>query len=529
MRSLSLALLLLAALFVVLARTERPLDRPFAECRAAPTADCILDLGIQRALDSSRQLRAVHAEQLAWLGRFDAAETLIAFQEQDRGKTETEAAAWAAWRVAPHRLLTALRAGQDLEDALAAVPAADGSSLSLAALELLSEDPFGARPPAPAPLPPDKRRELVLALASQIEEWVAAGSPRGAPRHLEDAAELRARLGDRSGVRELLHIMRESGVDLYPSPVLARVAGAEALVAYADPGDDQYPHLVERAAVVEPDPTRAADLFERAFRIHAAREGWPDFDEMGEVVIRAAEAGLRDEAARLAQRMARLADADDSPFQLFHRIDAARALLETGAPRAEVLARLDGIEAEFPDELGTPVAFGIVGGLYTWGEYADDARSQVAGLALRLGDTARAIRMAEGTKDPARGWDTFAHDHPPLPILATLLERAERLLPPSAAAMVASQLALQAASDDATAEHRAWALERARELLDRRAFLEEDAGWVLERVARVAVAAGDEDLARQALEALVASALDRREAAELVRAGFLLRSAEGTW
>ncbi len=523
MTRLMLATLLVASLLGVGLAFRDPLDPRFAACHEEPTSDCLLDLGTALALQGERHgADRELPDYLADAGRFADAEAIFPLWARSMGWDEADVAEEAG-RIAPHLLARDLRAGLDLDAALAGVPDADGGDLWLAGLDLLGRDPFGVRRLAPDGPPTAADKAVVAALARRILEWVREDSPRARPFHLAYAAELHAELGDAEGARAALGEMRARGETATTvSEELIRVAGWDAVREVLDlSGAGGTVHLT-RAALASDDPTQAASLLEEAFNLAAGRMHWPDFDRLREVV-EAASALALPEARPLADRLVGLADATESPFRVFHQIDAAGALLAAGAGRSEVLGRLDLAEALFPPDPDEVVGISFNIGPVRWkgSGLADDARSQIADIAVAVGDLERAARMLRGMEEPVQGWMGLAFEDLPLSVRDALLATARATLPEDEARYVAGQFARRAVWSDQGEAEIAWALALARTLVDE-AVEGSHGDTVPVAVAVVAHRAGDGDLETAALLSLARRALANRDAGDLVSAGHLL-------
>lgn len=497
-----------------------------AACRSNVTADCLLDVGV--LLMSQKQSQRIDTRpgtQLAALGRFEDAQALFLQQALDRGQT-TEAASVAALQaISTHQFLTALTATLDVDEALVRVPFADAGNLWLAGLDLLGEDPYGVRPFHSGEPPSPHSSSLVAAMASRIVLWVETGSPKSSAWQLKDAAELRARLGDRVGVLEVLQLMESNAQSATFSEHVFKVAGVDTVLAMVQRSEGSYPHSLLAAAGAVASNERAEALLSEAFDIFASRKIWPEFGLMERVVRRSADLGYLTHARSLADRMAELADTTEYPFEVFAHIDTANALYFAGAELTAVAARLDVAESLFPGDPSKVVAVGLIGGPMQWEKsgLAREARWQIASVAAYIGDIDRAKRMLDGLDEPVTAWLGFVAENLPVSSLSQLMVFAEQKLPPHDYAYVAGQFARFSATSERSTQHHEWALGLARDVATNGQIRGERSVQIYNALARVSFGAGDVALGRITLANMAEDALEKRDGAALINAGFLYR------
>lgn len=499
-------------------------------CRETPDADCVLDIGT--ALLLNRKELTVDDRWLAPLamsGRIEAAEAVIAHHAERRGTPPDDASAEARTETLRFRLARDLRAGVDLDAALAEVPDADGGDLWIVGLELLHKNPYGLAYLGAPKTPTESERDLVTALASRILAWNDAQPPRARDFQLSYAAELRAALGDRKGTIDALRAMNARNVRAPGlSTEVFRVAGPETVLALVDPSDRVFANLLQRAGEAEEDPDLAAQHFTRAFDLYAGDTPWPDFDLMLRIVKATLKRGLASEARVLADRMVQLADENsDVPFHVFDRLHAAQALRDAGAAPDAVSEQIDIAISQFPSDGSEIVGFGLVSGLMRWepSGLADNARASIAGLTAEIGDIETALAVLDQVADPVTAWTKLTDRDLPVATLETLREAASQKLSAEDSAFVAARLAHMAVVYRRGADHEAWALRVAKDLGNDPQAMKARDGAVAEAVARIAFDQGDEVLGRAALEALARIALDRRDGVQLIRTGYMTASA----
>lgn len=306
------------------------------------------------------------------------------------------------------------------------------------------------------------------------------------------------------------------------------MAGPGTVLALADPSDTSFANLLQRAGEAEEDPALAAQHFTRAFDLYARETPWPDFDLMLRIVKAISERGLASHARVLADRMVQLAnDSAGAPFHMFHRLDAAQALHDSGAARDAVSEQIAIAVSQFPSDGSDIVGVGLISGLMRWepSGLADNARAGIAGLTAEIGDIETAVALLDQVTHPVTAWTKLTDRDLPVAALQTLREAASRQLPAEDAAYVAARLAHMAVVFRRSTDHEAWALRVAWDLgADPQAMKVRD-GAVAEAVARISLDQGDEVLGRAALETLARIALDQREGVQLIRAGYMMASA----
>lgn len=506
-----------------------------AACRESPHPECLLDLGVALLLDQ-RELTSSNSwlANFAMSGRIDDAEAVFRGLAERSGASPDDAAKSARRVTGRYRLATELRAGIILDAALATLPEVDGSDLWLVGLDLLGRRPFGRPASFASEAPGDAERELVAALATRILAWNRSSPQRAQDYHLEYAAKLRAALGDRDGTVEVLREMstRDLPGHMWLSGLsveLLQVVGPDAALALADPLDRTFPTLLLRAGSAEQDPTKAAEHLAGAFEIHASRSPWPDFNLMLRVVKAAADRGLAQETRVFADRVVELAESyAEAPFGVFHGLDAAEALHLADAASDEVSQQISLAVSQFPESGSEAVALGLVSGPMLWESsgLADEARGVVAAISAEIGDHETSVRMLGRLSEPVPQWLYLMDRNLSVATLDVLHEAVWRLLAPEDAAYVTGQFARMFVMHERTFARKAWALRIARELAADTDALRARSGAVATAVALVAFDQQDVALGRAALEALARLALDRHDAALLIRAGYMMISSQ---
>lgn len=514
----------LAAMIVVLAGETHPDADEVTACRNNVTSDCLIGTGVLLMSQSrSQRTNTRPGSQLSSLNRFEQAQALYHQFALDSGSTEEAASVTALRATSTHQLLSALSKGLDLDEALVRVPYAHAGNLWLAGLKLLGDDPYGLRPFHSGEQPPPRNSSLVAAMASRIVLWVEIGSPKSSAWELEYAAELRARLGDRAGVLEVLQLMQSNAQSLRLSENVFKVAGVDTVLAMLQRSEESYPHSLLAAAGAAARNEGTEALLSEAFDIFANRKIWPEFGLMERVVLRSADLGYLTHAQSLAERMAALADTTEYPFEVFAHIHTAKSLYLAGAEPMDVKARLDVAESLFPADPSKVVAVGLIGGPMQWENsgLAREARWQIASVAANIGDLDRARRMLDGLDEPVTAWLGIVAENLPVPCLSQLMVFAQEQLQPHDYAYVAGQFARRAATSDRSAQHHVWALEMTRELASSGQTKGERSVQIHTSLARVSCDSGDEALCRQLAASMADEAFIRRDGAALVHAGYL--------
>jgi len=109
-------------------------------------------------------------------------------------------------------------------------------------------------------------------------------------------------------------------------------------------------------------------------------------------------------------------------------------------------------------------------------------------------------------------------------ILSELMAFAQKTLQPHDYAYVAGQSARFAATSNPSEQHKAWALTLARDVSNSGHIRGEYSVNIFNALARVAFVAGDVELANQVLANAAVDALEQRDAAAIVNAGFLFQT-----
>lgn len=394
-------------------------------------------------------------------------------------------------------------------------PEADGGDLWIVGLELLGRDPYGQIGLERSAQPRQDDQLPVKDLAKQILDWARTESDRAAQYQVGYAAELFAHLGDRQGVLDALSI---GGVNVGLPLAVWKLAGADVVLAFADPDDTNNPHLLQRAGETERDDLIAADYFQKAFNVHANRRYTPNFSLMLRVVQATADRGLRETSRVMAARMAKLAEehSDDS-LSVFQWANAADALQSAGGDRADVsklLARAMDKRIDDRSIAHTSLATGV----QHWGSsgLADEARGMIAEISAEVGDVEVAQALLSQVDDAASEWAGFADRDMPLPILERLSEIWNDQLSPEDAAYVSMRIAREIVGDNRQPELKQWALRTTRQVASSPDLLRAREGYIANATARVAHQLGDTELAQHALVARARMALDNMDGIALI-------------
>jgi tetratricopeptide (TPR) repeat protein len=493
----------------------------FNQCAEDLSAACLADLGVTAGLTGRPP--ATHARgmiALRMMGRDAVVHALIVRAEELGGKNADEARHEANARLAAPRLADAVRRGVSPADAYAAVPEVRYGNAYIAALDLLGASPYGSgfpvRPPTEAEM------QAVAGIAELLV--TLAGSLRGGQQEnaLEYAAELYARLGQRDRALMIFRrIERDDSWHGIVSPLLMDAdIGAIALERCNERPECRV-RVLHRAAMVTGSDAEAEAMLREAFAIHLERQVWPDFDKMAEIVDLAVNRGNLDLALDLARELDRLAQSRDGAFPSFPHIEAARALLLSGAPLEDVRAALDRAEADMPGGGGAVIGLGHMGPITWGGGIGEDALRAQASLRAQIGDIDRAILLMEGIENPAYSWGSVLGPALPAATLDLLLPAAGATLRRGDQNHLRAQTAAEMFWWDGSPEQRDWALQTAREVMTIVDPAEEKALAICRAIARVAQGVDDSALWDDALTCAGQSALQSRDAAELLEAAAL--------
>lgn len=447
-------------------------DPDVSTCRANPEPTCLADLGVEIALAEPRPppTSARATDYLAIMGRFDDALALEMHFRTRNGHPAEEAAAKAARRLASHRLAAALGDGMSLDAALADIPAADGGSIWIAALKLLGRSPYGNNNDLLPPTMDDReRRALIGEMADRIETLAAGGSARRRASLLHHAAELRGAIGDGDGARHALAQIPVSEMQTSLSVDLLRTVGPETVLPDPAHVDAVHPLLWLNAARADDHPERARRYLDAAFLTFADPERlWPDFSGLERLVRAAIEVGGPSLGLDFARTVAELARNARHPFAPFANIDAAEALLASGAPPDEVRASLDVAQAMFPADPHKAIAPSIVTGVIRWRNSGleREARYMVAALRARIGDVEAVRPLMAGIGQPEHAWLAVLDRRIAVEHNERLLAWAAEDTPPHDMAYLKAMLAQEIFLHEGSDRHRAWAKDTLERLVD---------------------------------------------------------------
>lgn len=515
--------LVLVVLVGVAARGFEPaMAGEYSDCRDRPDADCLIDIGVALYLDS----RLENADpklvsSLISVGRIDEARAVSSVIKNARPVFRSLIEG-AFTRL---QLRRALAQGEDIRGIIRETPGISAGILHLTALNLLGHDVDGFPDDVSLHPPGPKERALVADIAAAIIEKTNGMRAEGAHTYLADAANLYAEIGDAVGVREAIARLTPGDGIVLLSQQAFELGGVEEIVANLDRLGLLKPTNLLAAAGAAHDPKQARLFIERAYTIAAGQEPWPDFKAIGRVVERSRTLGHADQALALARKMAVLASETRFPFEVFANLDAAHALLDTGAGSEEVRTGLDRAERLFPADPDTVVAFGLVSGPMRWegAGLKDEAMARFAYLNARLGDLDRAKRALERIEDTAQ-WHGLDDAPMPRPSIDAILDFAAERLSADEHAYLVGQTVRMAAILERPATDRDWSLQRARLLFETGDIAGKHADQIYTAIAVVAWQTGDEALKSAALTRRARWALDARDSPAILAAGILFEA-----
>jgi hypothetical protein len=436
-------------------------------CIEDPASRCLARLGAELILSDGTVSRATPTiDYLVHLGEWELAEQLYvrALRRDGHADPEAGAAQWVAFARAQADMLTAIRAGQRVADAIASVPASgdaieDRMLIRRAGWALLDGlSPADARN---AGLP-DATRENLRSLAAIVMDRGAGGNPAQRAGDAMDAATLLVLAGDREDALSLLRAVppapRFASVDRELFELLPAAEVMAALpVAYATGA------TLRRAAEAEPQHSRATVWLSGAFDAAVRDDPHPDLWQMTSIVGLAERSGHGELARALAERVVAVAATEPGYFPVYPSIYAARALRLAGGPAERIAALLDRAEAQLPRD-DRAFGFSIHLGPVAWERSGLDteARQQLAVERLHLGDVAAACRLLHPVGE-VHGWDISRADVLSSGSVETYLDCAARALTRREQNELRAGLAMAAlASDDAAMA--SWAEDSLRDL-----------------------------------------------------------------
>lgn len=375
-----------------------------AACRAAPSAGCLGDLALDRLRREPGGYFDTEIKYLGQLGRVEDA-LPVARRAVDYRIHEGEFAADTrdsdvAATLAPYRLVADLRAGADVEAAMAGL---DGFALNTAAWAILDSV---AQPWADAGQPDleDRDRAIVAALAARMVVLdQGAGEAQGA--FLTSTVNIHAALGARDRLIEALALIGRDTQDEWTVDEPAfRLAGTAPVMAALRRMVQPYLVWELRAAAIvavrhEADPGAADAYLREAFAVAGPKAGVfdteaeYDFETQRDVVDQAVQLGRLEVATELVAQMERIVDsvpleswtADHIPVQ----ITVAEALWRVGAAPDRVRARLAIAEGMMP----APIAELMPGLQEGW--LSDWSRRRIDRILAEIGDPKAQARVAE--------------------------------------------------------------------------------------------------------------------------------------
>lgn len=515
---------LLAVLFLhpyVRAREAR-----FERCMENLSAACLTDLAVDTGLSGNPPLPHSNAMTvLRLIGRDEAAHALIVRAEEFAGRTAEEARLAADASMAAPRLARAVRQGMTHAEAYAFVTSATYSNVYIAALDLLGRSPYGPGVGSAVPTAAELAAvrgfaELLVSIAGDLSGIRKEGA-------LECAAELFALLGDHDTAAQVFHDIPRAAdwTGIVSAQLMNPTIAADALDVCGDRAECRV-RVLHRAALVATTGTEAEALLREAFGIHQDQDPWPDFGGMAEVVALAVERGDSALALDLARTLDQLSQSRKDVFPSVPHIFAARSLLQSGAPVAEVSAALDRAEAEMPGNDGAVIGLGHMGPITWGGGIGSQARWEQASLRAEIGQLDRAIRLMDGIEEPLYAWGQVLETALPPETLDLMLPAAANTLDEMEFLQLRAQTAAEMFWFNGSPAQQTWAVRTARAVMETVDPGNDMAFDICRAAARVAQGASDETLWLAALTCVGETAIQSRDASKLLEAAGLWSTRE---
>jgi hypothetical protein len=391
----------------------------------------------------------------------------------------------------------------------------EASAYYIAALDLLGSHPYDLdlgssshELTAPQPI----SRPTIARMIMNLEALIPRLPDNWRTDEWDNVAELHAAMGDGpAAMRALDAGMTKRSSTRATVRVLRLAPPAQVLSILRRHGAERADLLVDAAKAMQAQgepPAIVVPILRRAFALAAKGDlGGPEFGQLRSVIQAVLELGDRVAAVELSQRALALARTHGGALPWHGLFSAAVMFIDVGDSRT---ARqiIDEAIATFPKNPSRILGVGLVAGPVTFSNWGldDVARTDAVVQLYRLGDTRAFDRVLAEIRDKRRAWLAVI-DQPDAPRLCgAALDRAIADVDPNGRRQFTSSVAAirQSRGD------REGALALANKLLDEATTSPGTPVhdyWALEQVARIALVAGEPDLAAAALRALVRAAI----------------------
>lgn len=509
----TLIVALMSGLAVTIAVVPDPVADLRRNCRSAPSPACLADYGVAlvRKARISNNYRIV--TNLALLGRFEAAEAAL-------GGTVALAVAEDK-TIRTQRLVQSVRANPDqLPDwsPLAGIPPlAQVMALHIGALDLAGQNPYGFHKRTIGKLPPGHpvfaafatRAMALVATLDQTQRNIALRHIATLFALADDSEAARTAIEAHDGARSLTigpKVVALLGVAEVQSLIFAK-GNINFLSAYS---------LASAAAQADQAPTSIEPILQIALDL-AGDEDWP-FRALQRVAQLAAKIGLDAVAAEALDQMIALDATGTEIFPWGPAQEIAEIYRLLGR---EVEARnwLAETEARFPGDPNSVLAVGLVGGAYTFKRLESEARSALAREYFALGDEQSGFRVIEGQIDSEGDANYLLADMEQGPAFDAALKQILAGLAPGERGRALSQVAMQVAFFQGNLDA---ALPLAANALNEAASTVSPI-FSGEVALKIGTEAGDDQIARAGLAAMIDAALASKDSGQSLQAALIWR------
>lgn len=467
-------------------------EAELAACRAAPSSDCLADIGYAMALASDTlNDQPMVVDYLGQMGRVEDAEALARRMAQFKGLSGKNADQFVGLRVAQYRMIEAFAAGADL----ATVKAGPQGFLAQSALmQKVGMMRTGSRLRVERPLEPEVRAILRSALAdtggTRFDRIVAA--------------DILLAAGEEAAARALLqNLPVDNSTRSNLSQPMIRLLGPERVWEIYQGMDRISSWWLADLARLSDDPAQARfflqEMYDRALRQATPRDRAFDLVWVIRTATEIGEKKIAEEAMALQQT-----EIDPNGPEM-------RALIQShqhfGTSDEEFRAVLQSAEKRLRavEDRSTRI----------------NALDTLAGAYAEIGDAKRAARLLErGDADAGLWADIVLLEIDPKTRM-TLIKRAERHLRNDGRDQFRARVAADLARTEQTDQDRDWARETVWQLLkvDPPSGIFE-AGYFYDRLLTAALRLGLPDLRDATLQKSAETALERGEPGAVLQAAF---------
>ncbi|MEM9425379.1 MAG: hypothetical protein AAGA06_01630 [Pseudomonadota bacterium] len=466
-------------------------DADIAACRAAPSTDCLADIGFALGMDGFRMSQQAQGVSiLAEIGRLEDARALGLRLQNIHGVHGERAESIVDLTLSNYRLIEAFQDGKAIEEAL------DGRAqlwATSAMLHMAGVSGLGNLSPV-ATQDPDRiavLRDLLL-------------PPTGTRLDRIIAADILLTVGDKDAARRVLEDLPVDGSRRSTlSDTMIELIGAErTLEIYEGMGEVPVFYLRWLVRFAKSNEFAREVLNEMFDRARAADDPYRRVSDLRQVVVAATDAGHRD-VADAAMEILRNDVDPDGPYVRF----LVLALSDIGAPEQEmrrILKRVEKAIANMEDETAISNRVALLVEEYP-----------------RLGEIKRVARLLDRTDSDARHWGILLSAEMSEDDRKKALRQAKRRLGAEKYHAALSHAVSSLAYEKRSKAETDLALEMARELLTvTPPSGTYEQGYFYDRLLNVGWRLGDRTLIADILQRSAETALDSRLVEPILHAAY---------